>query len=161
MAPVFAAIAGSLRLATTPRRGDDRSPTVRTTRLRPVAGSISRCGRGISERGEIAPLVGLIHRMRIVRGIGGVDLGGSVALDERAERRVEEHRISRAGQRVPSPIQRLAEQLLDGELHVVAVGIGDDADVADDGIAVHRAEQQAAVLPGHGRDLIDLLATVE
>ena len=54
-----------------------------------------------------------------------------------------------------------AEFLLDGELQVVAVGIGDDADVADDLVAVHRAEEEAALLASHLGDAIDLLAGVE
>ncbi len=42
-----------------------------------------------------------------------------------------------------------AQVLFDRELDVVAVGIGDDADVADDFVAIHGAQQQAAVFLGH------------
>ena len=54
-----------------------------------------------------------------------------------------------------------AQYLFDRELEVVPVGVGDDADVADHLVAVHRAEQEAAFLLGHRRDLVDFFSGVE
>ena len=46
------------------------------------------------------------------------------------------------------------------ELDVVAVGVGDHADVPDDGIAVHGTEEQAAVGLGHGGEPVDVVVTL-
>ena len=54
----------------------------------------------------------------------------------------------------------VTQDLLDRELDVVAVGVGDEADVADDRVAVHRAEQQAALRPWPSLgDPVDVVAT--
>ena len=59
------------------------------------------------------------------------------------------------------PVSGSAQDLLHGELDVVAVGVGDEADVAHHRVAVHGAEHQDSVLGGHGRDLVHLGPGVE
>ena len=105
---------------------------------------------------------------RSASGYCATELGGGADRDDACRRRsrsAPSRMIRRSASIVttsPPVTSRSSrnEHLLDGELEVVAVGVGDDADVADDRVAVHRAEQQAALVLGHRRDPVDVVSGV-
>jgi hypothetical protein len=64
-----------------------------TTRPLPALADRSRGGRRLSKGGQVAPLIGLIERMIVVGGVGGVDLGGTISRNQSAKGLIEKRSV--------------------------------------------------------------------
>jgi hypothetical protein len=56
----------------------------------------SRRAGSREERGEVSPLVGLLERVRVVRGVGGIDRGRALPRQQGGKRLTDERRVREA-----------------------------------------------------------------
>lgn len=95
----------SRRRGTARRRGAARSRRTRTTTLLLALAASSCRSRGSSKRRQITPFVCFVKRVLVIGGIGGVDLGRAVAIEQRFEGLIDERGVSDSGAESPRAVK--------------------------------------------------------